>query len=229
MFNRDTPYESRSGTTDRIKSSVSTSPSMAIIFLCVISFLLEVALLSMAPGLGALYMSTFQFDPGSFMTRPWTLVTYIFLHTGLGHLFFNMLVLYFFGTALERRAGNKQLLGIFFTAGILSALGYAFLSWPIFNIYPGPMIGASGAIYGVFAALTVLEPNLRVYVYFVPMRLKHALLLFAVFDFLMASSTNLDMIAHTAHLSGLFVGLYMGFRMKKMNEKYRITRYAGRW
>ncbi len=227
MFNRDTPYESRSGTADRIKSSVSASPSMAIIFLCVISFLLEVVLMSVAPNLGYLYMSTFQFDPNSLLTRPWTLVTYIFLHTGLLHLLFNMIVMYFFGTALERRVGNKQLLGVFFTAGILSAIGYTFLSRPIFGISPSSMIGASGAIYGVFAALTVLEPNLRVYVYFVPMRLKHALLLFAILDFLMVNSS--DMIAHTAHLSGLFVGLYMGFRMKKMHDKYRVMRYAGRW
>lgn len=222
MFNRDTPYESRGGTSDRIKSSVSASPSMAIIFLCIVSFFLE-----MVPGIGPLYIDTFQFDPNHIFTRPWTLVTYIFLHAGLWHLFFNMIVLYFFGTALERRVGNKQLLGIFFTAGILSAIGYTFLSRPIFNIYPGPMIGASGAIYGVFAALTVLEPNLRVYVYFVPMRLKHALVLFAVFDFLMVNST--DMIAHTAHLSGLFVGLYMGFRLKKMHDKYARTRFDGRW
>lgn len=222
MFDHDTPYESRGGTSDRIKSYVSASPSMAIIFLCIVSFLLE-----MVPGIGPLYVYSFQFDPNSLVTRPWTLVTYIFLHTGLLHLLFNMIVLFFFGTALERRVGNKQLLGVFFTAGVLSAIGYTFLSWPIFNISPGPMIGASGAIYGVFAALTVLEPNLRVYVYFVPMRLKHALILFALFDFLMVNST--DMIAHTAHLSGLFVGLYMGYRMKKMNEKYRITRYVGRW
>ncbi len=222
MFNRDTQYESRSGTTGRIKSSVSTSPSLAIIFLCIISFFIE-----MVPGIGALYVSAFQFDPSSIITRPWTLVTYIFLHTDIWHLFFNMLVLYFFGTALERRVGNKQLLGVFFTAGILSAIGYTFLSRPIFNIYPGPMIGASGAIYGVFAALTVLEPDLRVFVYFVPMRLKHALLLFAIFDFLMVNSS--DMIAHSAHLSGLLVGLYMGFRMKKIHEKYVRTRYFGRW
>jgi len=222
MFDSDIPYESRGGMAGRIKSSASTSPSMAIIFLCVISFFLE-----MVPGIGPLYINSFQFDPGSLTTRPWTLVTYIFLHTGLWHLFFNMLVLYFFGTALERRVGNKQLLGIFFTAGILSAIGYTFLSRPIFDINPGPMVGASGAIYGVFAALTVLEPNIKVYVYFIPMRLKHALLLFAVFDFLMVNSS--DMIAHTAHLSGLFVGLYMGFRMKKIHEKYMRSRYDGRW
>ncbi|WP_048124714.1 rhomboid family intramembrane serine protease [Methanosarcina lacustris] len=222
MFNRDTPYESRGGTTDRIKNSVSTSPSMAIILLCVISFFLE-----MVPFREFNFISAFQFDPGFLLTRPWTLVTYIFLHNGVWHLFFNMLVLYFFGTALEQRVGNKQFLGVFFTAGVLSAIGYTFLSQPIFNISPGPMIGASGAIYGVFAALTVLEPNIRVYVYFIPMRLKNALLLFAVFDFFMVNSS--DMIAHTAHLSGLFVGLYMGFRMKKIHEKYMKSRYAGRW
>jgi len=151
----------------------------------------------------------------------------MFLHNGLVHLLFNMLVLYFFGTALERRIGNKQLLAIFFTAGILSAIGYTFLSQPIFNISPGPMIGASGAIYGVFAALTILEPDIRVYVYFVPMKLKHALVLFALFDFLMINSS--DMIAHTAHLSGIFVGLYMGFRIKKIQENALRSRYIGRW
>ena len=204
------------------KGSIFASPSIVIIVLCALSYFIETI-----PGIGSIYGNTFQFDPNSLFTRPWTLITYIFLHIGLWHLFFNMLVLYFFGTALESRAGNKQLLAIFFTAGILSAIGYTFLSGPIFNIAPGPMVGASGAIYGVFAALTMLEPELRVYVYFIPMRLKHALVLFALFDFLMAGSS--DMIAHTAHLSGLFVGLYMGLRIKNIEEKNVKSRYIGRW
>lgn len=204
------------------KDSILASPSIVIIVLCILSFFLE-----MVPGIGEIYVSAFQFDPDSLVTRPWTLITYIFLHTGLMHLLFNMLVLYFFGTALEKRAGNRQLLAIFFTAGILSAIGYTFLSRPIFNISPGPMVGASGAIYGVFAALTMLEPDIRVYVYFIPMKLKYALVLFALFDFFMVNSS--DMIAHTAHLSGLFVGLYMGFRIKKIQEDTLRSRYIGRW
>ncbi len=204
------------------KDSIFTSPSMAIIALCTLSFFLE-----MVPGIGYIYIDAFQFDPNYLVTRPWTLVTYIFLHTGLLHLLFNMLVLYFFGTALEKRVGNRQLLAIFFTAGILSAIGYTFLSRPIFNISPVPMVGASGAIYGVFAALTMLEPDIRVYVYFVPMKLKYALVLFALLDFLMVNSS--DMIAHTAHLSGLFVGLYMGLRIKKIQENALRPRYIGRW
>jgi uncharacterized protein len=204
------------------KNSVFASPSMVIIVLCVLSFLLETI-----PGIGEIYISVFQFDPSSLMSRPWTLITYMFLHSGLVHLFLNMLVLYFFGTAFERRVGNKQLLAVFFTAGILSAIGYTFLSRPIFDIAPGAMIGASGAIYGVFSALAILEPDMLVYVYFVPMKLKYALVLFALVDFLMVNSS--DMIAHTAHLSGIFVGIYMGFRIKKIQENALRARYIGRW
>lgn len=208
------------------KNSIFASPTIVIIVLCTLSFFLEIFFNIGDPNEN-LYINAFQFDPHSLTTRPWTLVTYMFLHTGLFHLFFNMLVLYFFGTALEKRAGNKHLLNIFFTAGILSAIGYTFLSQPIFNISPGSMIGASGAIYGVFAALTMLEPDIRVYVYFVPMKLKYALVLFALFDFLMVNSS--DMIAHTAHLSGLLVGLYMGLRIKKIQEDTLRSRYIGRW
>ncbi len=222
MYQNSIPYGS-GGMADRIKRSVSTSPSMAIIALCTISFLLE-----LMPGIGPLYYQTFWFDPSNILSKPWTLVTYIFLHNGIGHLFVNMLVMFFIGRGLEQRVGNKQLLGIFFTAGILSAVGHTLMSMPIFGIYPSPIVGASGAIYGVFAALAVLEPDSRVYVYFVPMKLKNALVLFAAFDFLMIHST--DMVAHIAHLSGLFVGLYMGYRIKKIQERYwKASRYAGRW
>ncbi|AKB24165.1 intramembrane serine protease GlpG [Methanosarcina sp. MTP4] len=222
MYQNSTPYGS-GGTVDRIKRSVSTSPSMAIIAICVLSFMVE-----LMPGIGSLYYQTFWFDPSHVLSRPWTLVTYIFLHNGISHLFVNMLVMFFIGRALEQRVGNKQLLGIFFTAGILSAVGHALMSMPIFGIYPSPIVGASGAIYGVFAALAVLEPDSRVYVYFIPMKLKNALVLFAGLDFLMIHST--DMVAHIAHLSGLFVGLYMGYRIKKIQERYwKGPRYAGRW
>lgn len=221
MSDPNTTYSvNRDGINSRIKSTIFSSPSLTIIVLCILSFVLELVI-------GIPYINAFQFDPNSVLSRPWTLVTYIFLHSDLMHLFFNMFVLFFFGPALERRVGNKTLLKIFFTSGILSAIGYAFLSQPIFNISPGPMIGASGAIYGVFAALAMLEPDLRVYVYFMPMKLKHALLLFAVFDFLMINSS--DMVAHTAHLSGLFVGLYMGLHIKKAQKKYLKSRHYGRW
>ena len=229
MFQRNTPYQISyifgGNFTDKIKRSISGSPSMALIAICVLSYLFEIFLFLTAPLLGDLYVQTFQFNPAYLLSRPWTSVTYIFLHNDFSHLLFNMLVLFFFGPALERRAGKKQMVGIFFTAGVLSAIGHAFMSIPLLGSSPLPIIGASGAIYGVFAALAVLEPELRVYVYFIPMRIKHALVLFALVDFLMIHST--DMVAHVAHLSGLFVGLYMGYRIKKLQEKY--WRSQSRW
>jgi uncharacterized protein len=209
MFDMNTSYLASDGESERIQN-ILRSPSIAIIALCTLSFFLELII-------GPSYLSAFEFDPSSIINRPWTLVTHIFLHSGLGHLFFNMFVLFFLGTTLERIIGKRQFLSVFFASGILSAIGYSLLSQPIFKISPSPMIGASGAIYGIFAALTILEPNLRVYVYFIPMSLKYALVLFALFDFSMVNSS--DMIAHTAHLSGLLVGLYMGFRIKKTHIK----------
>ncbi|MDF1533844.1 MAG: rhomboid family intramembrane serine protease, partial [Methanosarcinaceae archaeon] len=84
------------------------------------------------------------------------------------------------------------------------------------------MIGASGAIYGVFACMAILAPEMKVYVYFIPMRIKYALVLFALMDFLLIGAP--DMIAHTAHLSGLFVGVFMGMRIKKSSRSRRFGR-----
>lgn len=224
MSSLNPSYFSGNGRSDRFQS-IFISPTLTIIALCILSFIVE-----LLPGIGPLYLNAFEFNPGSIgsiLTRPWTLVTYIFLHSGFLHIFFNMFVLFFLGTTLEKIVGKKQFLVIFFASGILSAIGYSFLSYPIFNIPPGPMIGASGAIYGVFAALTMLEPDLRVYVYFVPMKLKYALLLFALFDFLMVNSS--DMIAHTAHLSGILVGLYIGSRIKNTQQRYHSPRNINRW
>lgn len=221
MFDRNTSYPSGSGRSDRFQG-IFISPTMTIIALCILSFIVE-----LVPGIGPLYLRAFEFNPGYILTKPWTLVTYIFLHSGLLHLFFNMFVLFFLGTTLEKIIGKNQFLRIFFASGILSAIGYSLLSYPIFNISPGSMIGASGAIYGVFAALTMLEPDLKVYVYFIPMKLKYALLLFALFDFLMINSS--DMIAHTAHLSGILVGLYMGSRIKNTQQRYYRPRNIDRW
>lgn len=221
MFDQNKSYLYGDGKRDRFQS-IFISPTLTIIALCVLSFIVE-----LLPGIGPLYLGAFEFNPGSFLTRPWTLVTYIFLHSGLLHLLFNMFVLFFLGTTLEKIIEKRQFVEIFFASGILSAIGYSLLSYPIFNISPGSMVGASGAVYGIFAALTMLEPDLKVYVYFIPMKLKYALLLFALLDFLMVNSS--DMIAHTAHLSGILVGLYMGSRIKSTQQRHYNTGNIGRW
>lgn len=178
---------------------VSRNYSLIIIMICVAVFFLQILI----PG----FTQFFLLIPQIVMVRPWTILTYMFLHGGVSHLFFNMLVLFFFGPILERKIGSMRFLTVYFGAGLLSALGHMVIS------PQSPVLGASGAIYGVFACLALLDPEIRVFVYFVPMKIINALLLFALIDLLMIGSN--DMIAHGAHLSGLLFGLYMGFKLKK--------------
>jgi hypothetical protein len=194
-----------------IMSSMKNSPSMAIIYICVVSFFVGNIFL------GARYFDLFQLTPALMLERPWTIVTHMFLHVDFGHLFFNMLVLFFFGRELENRIGNRTFLEVYFISGIVAAIGYYLtVSNP-----DSAVVGASGAILGVFATLTVLAPDLRVYVYFIPMQIKYALLLFALLDFALIGSN--DMVAHTAHLSGILVGLFMGLHIKNKIQRYNRT------
>jgi membrane associated rhomboid family serine protease len=100
---------------------------------------------------------------------------------------------------------------VFFLSGVFAAFGY--VVWSFFTGSSIPGVGASGALYGIFACLAVLAPRLQVYFYFVPIRITYALILFALFDILLIGSE--DMIAHAAHLSGLAVGLGLGFKLKQ--------------
>ncbi len=177
---------------------ISRNYSLYIIMLCVVTYFLQLIFWP--------FTEFFMFIPQLAAVRPWTVFTYMFLHGSGFHLFVNMLVLFFFGPTLERKIGSHKFLIVYFGAGLLSALGHMIFSG-------SPVVGASGAIYGIFACLALLEPDIRVYVYFLPMKITQALVLFALIDILMIGSN--DMIAHAAHLFGLIFGLYMGFKIKK--------------
>jgi membrane associated rhomboid family serine protease len=177
---------------------VSRNYSLYIIMACVAAFFLQ----KLIPAFTGLFLLL----PELAAVRPWTAFTYMFLHGSGSHLFFNMLVLFFFGPTLERKIGSHKFLIVYFGAGLLSALGHMIFSG-------SPVVGASGAIYGIFACLALLEPDMRLYVYFFPMKITQALVLFALVNILLMGSN--DMIAHGAHLSGLLFGLYMGFKIKK--------------
>ena len=103
--------------------------------------------------------------PAAVLARPWTPFTYMWLHAGFGHLFFNMLALYFFGPRLEQRLGSTHFLALY----LVSGLGGAALSF-INPLAPGviPMtaiVGASGAIYGVILAYAMIWPQDRVMIW----------------------------------------------------------------
>jgi membrane associated rhomboid family serine protease len=175
--------------------------SYLLLFLISISFFLQLVIPR------PYYTELLILDPPLVMERPWTLVTHIFLHGGFEHFFFNMLFFIFFGPLLERKIGSTKFLLIFFLSGIFAGIG-----WSLTSAYPA--LGASGALMGIFATLAVLMPRMRVYFFFlIPMEIWMVVVLFALFDFIILGSG--DMIAHTAHLSGLFFGLVAGMWLKK--------------
>jgi membrane associated rhomboid family serine protease len=178
--------------------------SGAILAICVIVFFIRL----IAPGFVDNYLAL---NPLYLASRPWTLITYMFVHAGFNHLFWNMLFLFFFGMELERRVGENRFLTIFILSGIVAAFGQMLVS-------TGMMVGASGALYGVLGCLAIIAPEIRVLLFFaIPLSIRYAVILFALIDFLSLGSA--DSIAHMAHVTGLFVGLAFGWAMEKKQRR----------
>jgi membrane associated rhomboid family serine protease len=165
-----------------------------LIFLNVLMY----GLIIVVPGLGDALM----FVPALFLSRPWTIVTYMFLHGGLGHIFFNMLVLFFFGPRLEARMGGRRFLGLYLTSGIVGGL-LSFTS-PMIGV-----IGASGAVYGVMLAFAYYWPREVVHIWGVlPIEVRWLVLGMTVLSVVSGFGGAGDGIAHFAHLGG-FLGAWI--------------------
>lgn len=149
--------------------------------------------------------------PGYLVERPWTIFTAMFVHAGFGHIFGNMITLFFFGSYLSRLVGSSWFAIVYFVGGIVGNLLF-YLLGDTYSV----AVGASGAVYAVAGALVVLVPNLRIYLYFIlPMPLWVVVLIFFV---LWSIPGVMPGIAWQAHLGGLAVGLIAGyfFRRKRM-------------
>jgi membrane associated rhomboid family serine protease len=155
----------------------------------------------------------------------WTWITSIFAHGGFTHIFVNGFVLLMFGRVVERQIGWKKFSVLFIVSGIIAGLaqiGLVFvLSSPMVNLglitstQSYGVLGASGAIMAVMGVLTVLNPDLRVLLFFlIPMPLWVLTIGYAAwsaFGFLLGLGGN---VAHIAHLAGLIIGLVYGERVK---------------
>ncbi|MFC1964077.1 rhomboid family intramembrane serine protease [Chloroflexota bacterium] len=143
--------------------------------------------------------------PAFFLEQPWTIITSMFVHAGFGHLFGNMLTLFFFGTYLSQLVGDRRFLTVYFGGGLLGNILYLLLA-PSFSV----AVGASGAVYAVAGTLLMMRPKLRVLLYFiVPMPLWLVILVFfVIFSFLPG-------VAWQAHLGGLLFGMVAGYIFRK--------------
>jgi membrane associated rhomboid family serine protease len=136
--------------------------------------------------------------------RLWQFVTYMFLHGGFFHLLFNMLILWMFGSEMERTWGPETFIRYYFFTGV----GAGILTWVLSPASPIPNIGASGALYGILLAYAMTYPNRLIYIYFiVPVPAKYLVVIFGAFEFLASVSHTSDGIGHFAHLGGMLFGL----------------------
>jgi membrane associated rhomboid family serine protease len=152
----------------------------------------------------------------------WTWVTSVLSHSPAGffHIFVNSIVLYFFGPVVEQRIGSKKFAALFLVAG--AAAGLAQVGAAIVLGEQSAVLGASGAIAAVMGVLTVLNPNLRIYLYFVlPMPLWIATLLFAGYSVLASGVGGIGAggTAQLAHLTGLGLGLLYGVKLKRDGQR----------
>jgi len=150
------------------------------------------------------YQSKYHYSIYSF--RPYQLVTYMFMHGGFMHLFFNMYGLYLFGGMVAPALGRRRFLALYFIGGITGALLHMLANWN--SVPPIPAVGASGALFGVMMAAAMIRPNVEMFIMFipVPVKLKTLVVVYAIVEIL--SNGRTDNIAHLAHLGG-FVGAYI--------------------
>jgi membrane associated rhomboid family serine protease len=150
----------------------------------------------------------------------WQPFTYLFFHGSIWHVLINMFVLWMFGSYLERLWGKKHFLKFYFVTGVGAGLVTM-----IFGLNSmTPIVGASGAVYGVLLAYGLTYPNRTVYLYgIIPIKSLWFVIGIGVIAF-MSSFDNVSQISHLTHLSGMLIGYLMLKRPVRFNDLWFTIR-----
>jgi membrane associated rhomboid family serine protease len=188
------------------------SPDTSILVLIAVNLVLFIAV-RISTGI----ISHLWLDPGNWTGKPWTVLTCIFTHYDIWHIFANMLTLYFLGRFLNLMIGDRWFLTIYFIGGIIGSFFYILFSTFLTAAPYSPVLGASGAIFAVGGALVLLAPQIKVLLFFViPMPLWVAI----IGGFLIISF--LPGVAWEAHLGGLVTGLAIGYYLRRKRPRRMI-------
>jgi membrane associated rhomboid family serine protease len=136
----------------------------------------------------------------------WQLLSYGFLHGSFSHLLFNMLAVYMFGAPLEQTWGEKRFLTYYLICVAGAGLCQLLVGW--FSGTGAPVLGASGAVFGLLMAYGMLFPNQRVMLMFppIPMKARTFVMVFGAIELLMGFTGWQPGVAHFAHLGGMLFG-----------------------
>lgn len=190
----------------------------------------------------------------------WQPITYMFMHGGFMHIFFNMYAVFMFGSVLEQRWGAKRFINFYLITGLGAlALQWAVQAFEVYQItgsaidrgqipldlflkdrfnpalysmeksatlasvYFTPMVGASGAVFGLLVAFAMLYPNVELYIMFipVPVKVKYVIPVYVVLElFLGVGKFQGDSVAHFAHIGGALIGFLLVKLWKDNNRFY---------
>lgn len=180
-------------------------------------------------------MSIFALYPGKvlFNFEIWQLFSYMFLHSmQITHILFNMLMLWFFGAELEQKWGSKFFLIYYLFSGVGAGILYCLGVW-VYALVAGsstglivPVVGASGAIFGLLLAQGILFGDRIVYFFMLfPMKVRYfvALMGFVQIASMMTSSVSGGEVAYLAHLGGIVAG-YICLKLKDFNDRRKMDR-----
>ena len=149
------------------------------------------------------FADMFVFIPAFVLIRPWTLITYMFLHGGMMHLLFNMLGLFFFGPRVEERIGSQRFTILYFLAGISGALlSFAFSR-------ANPILGASAGVFGVMMAFAHFWPDTPIHIWgIIPVPARVLVIITTVLAIWSGFGGARSGVAHFAHLGG-YAGAFL--------------------
>lgn len=167
------------------------------------------------------YLSLFNISTVCF--QPYQLFTYMFVHGGFGHIFFNMMALAFMGPIIETFWGSKRFLLFYMITGIGAGVFNIAMGMVFDGGSFGYMMGASGAVYGVLTAFGVLFPNMEIMLLIPPIPIKAkylVLILGGIAIYSGFSSSPGDNTAHFAHLGGIVVAFILLQFWKRSGGNY---------
>jgi membrane associated rhomboid family serine protease len=172
--------------------------------------LINVAAFCIGLFIGPLFTRVFGLWPlagGLFL--PWQVVTYAFLHASLGHLFFNMLGLWMFGSELEQVWGRQRFIRFYAASVLTAAAAQLLVTWLLGSMYP--TVGASGGLFGLLLAYGMTYPNRTIVPLIppIPMKAKVFVAIYGGLELLMGVTGTASGVAHFAHLGGMLGGFLM--------------------
>ncbi|MEO1713560.1 MAG: rhomboid family intramembrane serine protease [Bacteroidota bacterium] len=170
-----------------------------------------------------------MFFPTSEYFRPFQIVTHMFMHGDITHLFFNMFALFMFGPPIESLWGPRRFLFYYFFAGIGALFLHMVATYIEIQYFGGPayrynipMLGASGAVFGLLAAFGTLFPNMRIMLLFppIPMKAKYFVMIYAAIELYLGFSNFNSGIAHFAHLGGALFGFLLIMYWRRFGSRF---------